>query len=340
MDDKGNSRMDEQVHPRKRFFSRWLRTTLSPPALDLVTASLLAVLLVLAVVSFVVVPGSSAVRFALVAVALVLAGVTVGSRSARRRELRETNIQVQELERRLEETEELVLIDSLTGLGNPRHLRNDLPRKLAQANMHDTPVSILLVDVDGLKQVNDKFGHQAGNSLLQQLAALLQESLRSSDVLGRWGGDEFMALLPETNRADALALAKRVQFHLGQDRLRVSGQVIPISISMGISCFPEDGQLAQELFNNADTALYVAKRLGGDGISVYTGPIAGKPRRLGDHLMELGICTVEQVEEALDYCAQSASRGEYLHIGEALVRLGYAREEEIERTLSLQGPSL
>ena len=140
-----------------------------------------------------------------------------------------------------------------------------------------------------------------------------------------------MALLVPGNRAGALALAKRVQFRLAQDRLRVNDEAIPITICVGISCFPEDGELTPELFNNADTALYVAKWRGGDRISVYTGPIEGRPKRFGEYLMEQGVCTLEQVEDALDYCSQSSARGEYLAVGEALVKLGYATEEEIEQ---------
>jgi len=144
--------------------------------------------------------------------------------------------------------------DPLTGLANRRAFERELERRLAAGSPE--PFCVIMLDVDGLKQVNDARGHAAGDAVLKRVASVLSANLRSVDVVTRWGGDEFVLLMPETDQVGAISLARRVGGTLrGPD-----GPSGPISVSIGTASFPLDGTTAVALMGAADRSMYADKR--------------------------------------------------------------------------------
>ena len=154
--------------------------------------------------------------------------------------------------------------DALTGLPNRRSVDDTLLRMLAQAGRSFTPLSVILLDLDHFKQINDSFGHDRGDEVLAGLGTRLRESLRESDFAGRSGGEEFVLMLPDTDRTGAVRLADKLRLSLAG--LSVPGVDRSITASFGIACFPDDAVDAPALLRCADRALYAAKRGGRDRI--------------------------------------------------------------------------
>jgi diguanylate cyclase (GGDEF)-like protein len=159
--------------------------------------------------------------------------------------------------------------DDLTGLFNTRGFAISANRLFSQAVRYDRPASVLMIDSDNLKSVNDAYGHDAGNRLLRQLATAIQAELRATDVPARYGGDEFIVLLPETPPKGALDVAERIRSTISAAPLTVEGRPIPCSVSVGIACFPEDGRSLDALAARADRALYQAKKNGRNCVVRY-----------------------------------------------------------------------
>jgi two-component system, cell cycle response regulator len=172
-------------------------------------------------------------------------------------------------------------IDELTGLGNPRLLHERLGVEAARRARYGTPLTILVMDLDGLKQINDKHGHLTGSAVLREVGEALRREIRETDVAFRYGGDEFVVLLPHTGMTDALAFSERL---LGQIRSLRSGG-IAVSVSIGVASYDDavDDSIQAQLAR-ADSATYAAKRLGGDRIVASHGqreeriPAAQSPR--------------------------------------------------------------
>jgi diguanylate cyclase (GGDEF)-like protein len=144
--------------------------------------------------------------------------------------------------------------DPLTGLANRRAFEQALQQRLAAE--FPEPFSVIMLDVDGLKQVNDARGHAAGDAVLKRVAAVLSGHLRESDVVTRWGGDEFVLLMPGMDQVGAVSLARRVSATL-KDPDDAAGA---ISVSIGTASFPADGGTADSLLASADRSMYVDKR--------------------------------------------------------------------------------
>jgi diguanylate cyclase (GGDEF)-like protein len=153
-----------------------------------------------------------------------------------------------------ERLRELATTDSLTGLANYRHLLDVLRAEIARSNRTSRPFSILFLDMNGLKDINDRFGHVTGSKALCRLADLLRASCRSIDTPARFGGDEFAVVLPETPESGGQVVLKRIV-----DRLAVEGGTPPLSVSGGVAAFPRDGSSPTQLLRAADTLLYEAK---------------------------------------------------------------------------------
>ncbi len=147
-------------------------------------------------------------------------------------------------------------------LANIRGFAVAANRLFAQAQRHGRASSVLMIDSDNLKGVNDAYGHAAGNRLLRQLAAATQAELRFTDVAARYGGDEFIVLLPETPGQGAMDVAERIRNRVAGTPLELDGKRVVSSVSIGIACFPEDGGTLDALAAHADRALYVAKQDG------------------------------------------------------------------------------
>lgn len=159
----------------------------------------------------------------------------------------------------------LAMTDSLTGLPNRRALQQALDRELARAARKREAVSVLLVDVDHFKQVNDTFGHSMGDAALQALAGVLHSCCRSMDLATRYGGDEFVLVMPETSRSGAVRAGRRIQDQMARLRIRDAAGV-RLRISIGVACTTESGTNEAALLRAADQALYKVKRAGGDGV--------------------------------------------------------------------------
>lgn len=154
--------------------------------------------------------------------------------------------------------------DGLTGLLNRHHLDERLHQEVARASRYHRPLSVLMIDVDYFKAYNDTYGHLQGDELLRSLSSLLQQNLRQSDVIGRYGGEEFLVLLPETDKASASQLARRLCHLVANTAFLLGRNDMPTycTVSIGVASLPEDALTVSELVNAADQALYEAKRRG------------------------------------------------------------------------------
>jgi diguanylate cyclase (GGDEF)-like protein len=152
--------------------------------------------------------------------------------------------------------------DELTGLFNTRGFAIAANRLFAQAMRHNRATSVLMIDSDSLKAVNDGHGHEAGNRLLRHLAATIQAELRFTDVAARYGGDEFIVLLPETPAKGAFEVAERIRNTINARPLELGSHRLQSSVSIGIATFPEDGASLDTLAAHADRAMYAAKQAG------------------------------------------------------------------------------
>lgn len=159
--------------------------------------------------------------------------------------------------------------DPLTGLFNRRYLEETFDRELERARRSQRPLGVLVLDVDHFKRLNDTQGHEAGDAVLQELGKVLQGSFRTSDVACRFGGEEFVVVLPEATLEQAVERAQVVRGKVSDMRVNRNGRVVgPVTASFGVSAYPEDGTTAQELLRAADLALYRAKANGRDRVVV------------------------------------------------------------------------
>ena len=157
------------------------------------------------------------------------------------------------------------LRDSLTGLYNRRYAEETLDREIARAKREDSALSVVMIDLDHFKNFNDEFGHDAGDAALREAATLFAESLRTSDVVSRVGGEEFLLLLPGAGSEDALRKVDKMRDRLKSLEVFHRGHRLPVlTFSAGAASFPADGKAADVLLRAADKALYEAKHAGRD----------------------------------------------------------------------------
>ena len=163
------------------------------------------------------------------------------------------------------ETQRLSVTDPLTGAGNFRHLSTTLAREVERASRFDRPLSVLMLDLDHFKSVNDSWGHGRGDTVLRELARRLGECVREVDTVARYGGEEFALVLPETDLEGAEMVAQRVVDSVGQEPFTAADwPPITVTVSVGLATFPLHGHSAGDVMRAADRALYVAKRSGRD----------------------------------------------------------------------------
>ena len=165
--------------------------------------------------------------------------------------------------------------DELTGLYNMRGFAIVADRSFGQALRYERPATVLMIDADNLKTVNDTFGHEVGNELLRHLAQCIQGELRYTDISARYGGDEFIVLLPETPLKGALDVADRIRRKVTDTPLSLRGARVESSISVGVAGFPVDGRNLDTVVAQADRAMYQAKQQGKDSIVAATPPGEG-----------------------------------------------------------------
>lgn len=158
--------------------------------------------------------------------------------------------------------------DAVTGLFNHRTLQKRLEEECLRARRSGGHFSLIMMDLDGFKLFNDTYGHPGGDEALRTVSSLLQTTLRESDIIGRYGGDEFMAILPDTRSKAAVKLCERVRGVLNERPfVTADGESIPLRMSFGVAAYPDDARRVNELIALADAALYGSKQRGGDRVT-------------------------------------------------------------------------
>jgi len=160
------------------------------------------------------------------------------------------------------ELHEISITDGLTGLYNRKHLMETLDKEVSRSQRHSHSFSFLVIDIDHFKKYNDTYGHLAGDEVLSRLASVFTESIRSSDYAARYGGEEFIIMLPETGPEQGVEAAERIRNKVAEQSFGGKGESIKVTISVGVACYPDNGEDAQSVIRSADAALYEAKELG------------------------------------------------------------------------------
>jgi diguanylate cyclase (GGDEF)-like protein len=178
-----------------------------------------------------------------------------------------------ELEKKNKILADLANIDGLTGAYNHRYFQNILDQEINRALRHNSSISILLIDIDHFKRVNDTYGHQVGDFVLSEFARIIQENIRKYDVLARYGGEEFVVILPETNSAEALVVAEKLRSIVEHTSFQDSREKYQVTASFGQSSSTpaiEDNFNKNTLIHQADQALYEAKEKGRNQVVGYS----------------------------------------------------------------------
>jgi diguanylate cyclase len=174
---------------------------------------------------------------------------------------------IEHLKGELELVNKLVREDQLTGALNRRGLDDALAREAARAERADTPLCIALLDIDNFKRINDTYGHQVGDIVLVHLVAIIKETIRTNDLIGRYGGEEFLLLLPDSRLEEAVAVMNRLQREFARKPIVWGNKKLLVTFSAGVAA-REAGEGESALLSRADKALYDAKHSGKDRVIV------------------------------------------------------------------------
>jgi diguanylate cyclase (GGDEF)-like protein len=172
-----------------------------------------------------------------------------------------------EAQARADAAYEKTLLDALTGLLNRHGLQRALARELSGARRYGRALSCLMFDIDHFKKINDTLGHPTGDLAITQFASALQETMRGSDIVCRYGGEEFLALLPETNLTGAATLAEKVRAAVAAGTFGEEGNNFSVTISVGVAELQGE-ESGNDMIARADTALYRAKQMGRNRVEV------------------------------------------------------------------------
>lgn len=180
---------------------------------------------------------------------------------------------------KFEAARDMLFVDELTGLYNYRYLKTALEREIKRADRYVTQLTVMFLDLDNFKGVNDTYGHMIGSGVLRELGALLKKSVREVDVLIRYGGDEYTILLVETGPELGQRIGERIRRQIEDNVFQASeGYSIRLTASIGFACYPDDTTGMQELLNMADQAMYVGKASGKNCVFRVASPLAGAGR--------------------------------------------------------------
>jgi diguanylate cyclase (GGDEF)-like protein len=195
-------------------------------------------------------------------------------------ERKRTEEKLQEANKRLEEQLEEIKIlqdylreqairDSLTGLYNRRYLDETMERELARARRENYSVSVIMIDIDHFKNFNDTYGHQAGDKVLTALSGLLRSGVRQGDIACRYGGEEFLVIMPGVDEVDAKRRAEAIRSSFNGLRVNYGEAELSVSISIGVAFYPQHGNDMNEIVKAADAALYEAKQSGRNLVHIF-----------------------------------------------------------------------
>lgn len=154
------------------------------------------------------------------------------------------------------------LYDSLTGVLNRRGISESLKTTLSDAKLYNTPVSVALLDIDHFKKVNDTYGHSGGDIALSRVAELISANMRDGDIVGRWGGEEFIIVMHDTSLDESREVAERIRHQIETLEIQLKETTVSVTASLGVSELTPDEQTIDAAVTRADTALYTAKRSG------------------------------------------------------------------------------
>lgn len=181
----------------------------------------------------------------------------------------DTSIYQTKLKEAMGRLEEMSIRDGLTGIYNRRHLENQLASEFDRVRRYGGILSIILFDLDHFKNINDTYGHLAGDEVLKSISSRLEAVLRNSDIAGRYGGEEFTVILPNTDAEGAAILAERLRKEVEESEIIYDGQKIPVTISIGVTLLTDNIENHEMLLNQADTALYYCKENGRNQIKLF-----------------------------------------------------------------------
>lgn len=164
--------------------------------------------------------------------------------------------------------------DGLTGLYNHAYIKERLKQECYRSQRYKHDLSLLMIDIDDFKSVNDTLGHSFGDQVLKTIAVLMQRVIRPSDIIGRYGGEEFLVILPQTSGEHSLIVADRIRETIESHNFKIlpsKRKSSKVTVSIGACSYPDNGQTAEDLLAFADESLYIAKREGKNRVTVYQG---------------------------------------------------------------------
>ncbi|NQT06443.1 MAG: sensor domain-containing diguanylate cyclase [Candidatus Omnitrophica bacterium] len=170
-----------------------------------------------------------------------------------------------------EKVEEMAITDGLTKAFAKRHMMERLGEEFERSRRHNYDLSFLMIDIDHFKKYNDTYGHLVGDVVLKDIVYILKQNTREVDLVGRFGGEEFCVILPETGRDEAHLVAERIREIVQKYRFKAYDESTEVTISIGIASFPSNAGEIEELIENSDQALYAAKNAGRNRVCVYAG---------------------------------------------------------------------
>lgn len=168
-----------------------------------------------------------------------------------------------------QEIEKSAITDSLTELYTRRYVLERLEEEIRRSKIQKIQLSLLMIDVDFFKKINDKHGHLTGDQILSGITGIIQDNIREIDIAGRYGGEEFCVVLPDTGRDGTHYVAERIRSAVEKTPFKVYDTIVKATVSIGVATFPDDGKVMTELIDKADWALYRAKKTGRNAVCVF-----------------------------------------------------------------------
>ena len=224
---------------------------------------------------------------------------------------------------------EMSIKDQLTGLYNSRYFKDALEQDLARAERYKTNLSLCIMDLDHFKNINDTYGHPAGDMVLSEFGKMLKKSVRQSDLLCRYGGEEFAIIFPNIQREIAWTVCERFREMFAQREFEYKSSHFRITFSAGIASFNSgEEKSAAEFLDMADQALYRAKKMGRNMVAEYAHWMSSHKPKLGEILLSEGCITEEELEKAL--------LEQKLRLGDVLLQAGRLTAQQLDHALNCQ----